>query len=134
MRRNFLRLLSTGFAAVCLLSAAAFAGDPTGTWSWTMPGRDGGPGRTATITLVYKDGALTGSLSGRRGATPISDASFKGDAVAFSVTREFRGNSFTLKFSGKLEGDTITGTIQRPDPDGGDPITTDWKATRQTTP
>jgi hypothetical protein len=41
-------------------------------------------------------------------------------------------NSIKMTYAGKLDGDTITGTIERPNPDGGDPVKSDWKATRGT--
>lgn len=130
MKMKSFRILATALGAVCFLTLAAFAGDPTGNWTWTGPSRNGGPGRPAKATLALKDGALTGSIGGRNGDTPISDATFKDDMIAFSVTREMNGNSFTMKYSGKLDGDTITGTFERPNPDGGDPVKADWKATR----
>jgi hypothetical protein len=131
MKIKSLRPLATALAAVCFLTVAAFAADATGTWNWTAPGRNGGAGRPAKATLAVKDGALTGTVSGRGGDTPITDASIKDDGtIAFSVTREMGGNSVTIKYSGKLDGDTITGTMERPNPDGGDPVKTDWKATR----
>jgi len=70
-----------------------------------------------------KDGKLTGKLStpGRDGATmasDISNASVKDDVVTFSVEREFNGNKFVTKYSGKLAGDTITGESEGPGRDG----------------
>ena len=81
-------------------------------------------------TLALKDGVLTGSVAGRNGDTPISDATFKDDAIAFTVTRTFGDNTIKMTYTGKLDGDTITGTFDRPNPDGGDPVKVDWKATR----
>ena len=46
------------------------------------------------------------------------------------MKREFNGNSFVIKYDGKLEGDNITGTIERPSREGGT-TKVDWKATRQ---
>jgi hypothetical protein len=129
MKIKSLRTFAAILGAMCFLTIAAFAGDPTGNWAWTTPGRDGTP-RPAKGTLALKDGALTGSVSGRNGETPIADATFKDDTIAFSVTREMGGNSITIKYSGKLDGDTITGSMVRPGMDGGDPTTIDWKATR----
>ena len=101
------------------MTAAAFAADASGTWKWTQQGRGGGGGgggtpRESTLTLVQKDGKLTGKVStpGRDGGTntaDIKDASIKGDTISFSVEREFNGNKFVTKYSGKLSGDTITG-------------------------
>lgn len=125
-----LKSFLAALGAVAALTVAAYAADPSGTWSYTMAMRPGGTPRTATLTLALKDGALTGTVSGRNGDTAISDASFKDNMVSFSVVREYNGNSFTIKYSGKLDGDTITGTVERPNPDGGDPVKIDWKATR----
>ena len=36
----------------------------SGTWTWTLPGRGGGPGAEPTLTLSYREGRLTGSVSG----------------------------------------------------------------------
>ncbi len=125
-----MKLLSrprAAFAAFCLISAAVFAADPSGTWKWTQQGRGGGGGggtpRESTLTLALKDGKLTGKLTtpGRDGATnatEISAAAIKDDVVTFSVEREFNGNKFVSKYSGKLAGDTITGEVEAPGRDG----------------
>ncbi len=84
----------------------------------------------STVKLTLKDGTLTGTISGRMGDTAIGNATFKDDTVAFTVTREFNGNTFVFKYEGKLEGDTITGTIERPGRGGGAPTKSEWKATR----
>ncbi len=131
MKIKSLRTLATAFGAMCFLTVAALAADPSGTWNWNAPGRNGTP-RPAHATLVFKDGALTGTVNGGRGGdVAISDASYKDDgSIAFSVTREFNGNSMTIKYTGKMDGDNITGSFTRPGMDGGDPVTADWKATR----
>jgi hypothetical protein len=122
------RMITAAFAAICLTSVLAFAGDPTGTWKWTVPGRDGQP-REVTLKLELKDGQLAGSMSGFRGETPLSDASFKDDQIAFSVVREFNGNKFETKYQGKLDGDTLKGSSEGPGRDGQ--ITKrEWTATR----
>ena len=63
--------------------------------------------------------------------TEISDGKIKGEDVSFSVTREFNGNSFTIKYNGKLSGDSIKGKVERPGRNGGDPTTNDWEAKRE---
>jgi hypothetical protein len=123
-----LRILTTALAAICLTTVLAFAGDPTGTWKWTVPGRDGQT-REVTLKLELKDGQLSGSMSGFRGDTPISSASFKEDQLAFSVVREFNGNKFEQKYTGKLDGDTIKGSLNFTNRDG-EATTRDWTATR----
>jgi hypothetical protein len=123
-----LRSLITAVLAVSVFTVAALAADLSGNWKWTAQGRNGP--MEATAKFLLKDGALTGTVSGRMGDTAIGDASFKDGTVAFTVTREFNGNTFVIKYAGKFEGDTITGTIERPGRDGGDPTKTEWKATR----
>ena len=124
-----LRTLAAAFLAASVLTVAAFAADLSGNWKWTAQGRNGPMEATAKLTLS-KDGTLSGTVSGRMGDAPIGDASFKDGEIAFSVKREFNGTSFVIKYEGKLEGDTITGTIERPNRDGGAPTKVEWKATR----
>jgi len=96
------------------------------------PPADGGKRgpRESTLTLALKDGQLTGSLSGRGGDTPIANATFKDDQISFTVEREFQGNKMVSKYDGKLDGDTIKGTIELPGRDGSEPRKVDWNATR----
>lgn len=127
--------LLAAIAAACFVSVAAFAADASGTWKWTQPGRQGGAGFEVTLKLEAKDGTLSGTLlgmQGPQGAIPdvaIGDASLKGDVVAFSVTREFNGNKRTSNYEGRLEGDTIKGTVERQGRDGNT-MKSDWVATR----
>ena len=98
-------------------------------------GGQGGPGFEVTLKLEAKDGALAGTLLGMQGPQgqipddAIGDASIKDDTVSFSVTREWNGNKRTSKYEGKLEGDTIKGTVERQGREGNT-MKTDWVATR----
>ena len=131
-----LRLAFAAVAAVCMISAAAHAADPSGTWKWSQPGRGGGEPQEITAKLALKDGKLTGSvtLPGRQGGAPtdveISDASVMGHDVTFSLVREFNGNKRVTKYSGKLAGDTIKGTELAPGRGGAEPMPRDWVATK----
>lgn len=126
----------TAFAAEAAPAAAASSASPTGTWKWTQPGRNGGQGFEQTLKLELKDGKLTGTILGMQGPqgqmpdVAIGDASYKDGAVAFTVTREFNGNTFVSKYEAKLEGDTLKGSVERPGRDGGAPMKRDWTATR----
>jgi hypothetical protein len=135
-RKFFVALLATCFLSV-MAFAAGEAATPTGIWKWTQQGRQGGQGLERKIKLEYKEGKLTGEMLAAEGpmgptpATPIKDGSFKDGVVEFSITREFNGNSFTVKYEGKLEGDTLKGSSQAPGRDGGEPVKRDWTATRE---
>jgi hypothetical protein len=134
---GFASLIKIVSCAILVLGAAAQAqdkkADPTGTWTWTTPGRNGGPDRTNTLTLKIEDSKLTGKVSapGRDGQsveTPIADAKVEGDTISFAVVREFNGNSNTNKYSGKLAGDKITGKMEFTR--NGDTQSRDWEAKR----
>lgn len=125
----------------------------SGTWSWTQQGRRGGQGgdnadapvRKTTLKLKADGEKLTGTLAqpaGGRGGqggggggqpreTEISDGKVKGDEISFSVKREFNGNAFVTKYTGKVEGDKITGKIEMPARGDRDPVSRDWTATRE---
>ncbi len=122
-------------AASATAEAPAAAASPTGLWKWTQKGRDGASWEQS-LKLNYADGKLTGALLaaeapwGQTPETEISDGSFKDGVASFSVHREFNGNTFVIKYAGKLSGDTLTGTVERPGRDGGAPQKRDWTATR----
>ncbi len=91
--------------------------DPTGTYIWTMPGRNGGPDRTNTLALKLDGDKLTGNLTapGRGGQTTtleISDGKITGADISFNVVRSFNDNTVTNKYSGTLADGTITGKIE----------------------
>ncbi|MBN8247104.1 MAG: hypothetical protein J0L84_06630 [Verrucomicrobia bacterium] len=132
-----MKLLSSIPCAVVLglvlLGTRVVAADVAGEWTWSTPGRDGGAERKSTLTLKVDAGKLSGKISspGRDGAaveTAISDAKLDGDSIAFSVVREFNGNSFTRKYSGKVAGDTITGKTEFDR--NGETQSRDWVAKR----
>ncbi len=135
---NSIRKLCAACLAACFFTVAAFAADnsPTGIWKWTTQGRSGGQTYEQTLKLDYKDGKLTGTLVGIKSErfqmpdTAISDASFKDGAIKFAVTREFNGNKVTTIYEGKLQGDTIIGSSERPDMSGGKAVKRDWNARR----
>jgi hypothetical protein len=109
--------------------------DPAGTWTWSTPGRNGGPDRTNTLVLKVEGDKVTGKLStpGRGGQatdTEIKDAKLKGEELSFAVVREFNGNSITNKYMGKLAGDTIKGKMEFANRDG-EAQSRDWEAKRE---
>ena len=119
---------------VTLSQADATKADPSGTYVWTMPGRNGGPDRTNTLVLKVDGEKLTGKLSapGRGGQvneTDIADGKITGAAVSFTVVRSYNGNSMTNKYAGTLADGVIKGKIefQR----NGEAQSRDWEAKLQ---
>ena len=124
---KLLRIITSSFA-FCVLTVAALAADPTGTWKWTVQSPNGDI--ATTLKLESKDGQLAGAYSNQFGEAAIKNASFKDDVIAFDVVRNFDGNEFVLKYRGKIEGDTIKGTIEADNAGGGGPMKLDWNAKR----
>ncbi len=101
-----------GMFGVIGLVAAADKEDPTGIWKWKN--RYGKNEYEQTLDLKYKDGKLSGTISGGGkgggGTVSIGDGMFKNGEVSFSVTR----NNTTTKYAGKLNGDVIKGSHTYP--------------------
>ena len=104
---KMLKLMLAG----CLATVTMLAADATGKWTAEQPGRDGNM-QTITMNLKADGNALTGTVSGRRGDTEISNGKVDGDSVSFDIVREFNGNKMTIHYTGKLDGDTIHFTIK----------------------
>jgi hypothetical protein len=102
-----------------------------GTWKWSFTTQNGEK-RESTMKLTQDGEKVTGTVSGRQGnATEIKDGKLDADGnLSFSVTREFNGNSMTMKYNGKVDGDTIKGKIASTGRDGQS-RERDWEATRQ---
>jgi hypothetical protein len=99
--KNRIVLLS---ALLALSSFAAFAADVTGKWASEAMGK-GGP---QTFTLKQDGATLTGTVQGGRGGpAEVKNGKVDGDNVSFEVTREFGGNSMTIKYSGSVSGGTM---------------------------
>jgi hypothetical protein len=114
-----------------VISATTFAQDkanPNGTWKWSFTTANG---ETFEMSVKLKlDGEkLTGMFVGRDGReTPIEEAKYKDGDVAFQVTRERDGNKFTVKYHGKVTGDSIKGSAELNI--GGEDRSFDWNPTR----
>ena len=104
--------------------------DPTGTWEWSTKSPNGEI--PTTLKLERQDGKITGAYSNQFGNTAISNASLQDGVISFDVVRDFGGQKYVVKYHGKMEGDTISGTIEAPGHDGGEAAKLDWNAKRTT--
>jgi len=89
-----------------LSSVAALAADFNGKWTADVPGRNG---NTQTITFDFHvDGStLTGKVTTMRGDMDISNGKVDGDNISFDQVMNLNGNSMTMSYTGKADGDTI---------------------------
>ncbi len=101
---------------VALGLAAGFVGasraddkkaDAAGTWTWKFKRQDGEE-VTSTLKVKQEGEKLTGTLQAFGNEADIKDGKVDKDGnVSFQVTREFNGNEVTIKYKGKLDGDTM---------------------------
>jgi hypothetical protein len=108
--------------------------DPTGTWTWSVPGRNGGPDRKMTLKLKAEGEKVTGTMTapgrgGQSSDTEIKDGKMKGDEVSFNIVREFNGNTMTSKYSGKVGADSIKGKMEFER--NGETQSRDWEAKKE---
>ena len=93
--------------SIASVAMAQDAANVAGAWNLTMNGRRGT--FEQTLKLEQKGDAVTGTISGRMGDTPVK-GSVKGDALTFSVTRETPRGTFTMDYKATVTGDSMKGT------------------------
>jgi len=117
-RRNALLGMFAGLMVlVGLAPTARAADDATGTWTYTMPGRNNGPERKVTLKLKQDGEKLTGTINmgaGQNGAgrdVEITDGKAKDGEVSWKVVRKGRngGDDITTTYTAKVTGDTMKG-------------------------
>ncbi len=90
---------------LALGTVTAFAADFNGKWNGDVTTPRG------TQTLVFDfhvDGTtLTGTVTTRRGPADISNGKVDGDNISFDQVMNFNGNSMTINYTGKVDGETI---------------------------
>jgi len=139
------KLLIAGMILLAVALVALAADAVTGKWVSETQGRDGTP-RQTTYDLKADGAKLTGTvlqpMGGRGGGgggappaptpAPISNGKVDGNNVSFEVTRDFGGNSMTMKYEGVVAGSEMKLKITRPDfQGGGAPVVTEATAKKQ---
>ncbi len=136
MKKTFVKLGLCGLFALALVTpslAADKSASPAGTWTWTTPGRNGGPERKMTLDLKVDGDKVTGAVTspGRDGTptkTEIGDGKLKEGEISCTVTREFGGYKVVQKYTGKVTAESIKGKIEFER--NGEKQSRDWEAKR----
>jgi hypothetical protein len=99
--------LGLGLFIGSVAMAQGTAATVAGTWNLTLNSPRGTFDQT--LKLEQKGDTLTGTISGRRGDSPVK-GSVKGDTLTFSVTRETPNGTFTMDYKATVTGDSMKGT------------------------
>jgi hypothetical protein len=113
-------------AGVIAFAAIAHAADVAGKWTADVPGR-GGQAQATTFDFKVSGETLTGTVTNQRGSTEITDGKVMGDELSFTQKLEFNGNSFVIKYTGKVDGATLKMKRMR---EGGDGAAQEFTAKR----
>lgn len=89
--------------AFSLMLAAA---DVDGIWKAEYKTPDGAQ-RQSAFHFKASGSKLDGKVVSAMGEAPIQDGTIDGDKIAFTVVRNFNGNEFALKYTGKVSKDEI---------------------------
>lgn len=81
-----------------------------GTWKFKITA-ESGQVFEPSLALTADGGELTGVYTGQLGETPAEQVKLDGSQLSFQVSRERDGRTYTMKYRGKIDGDTIKGTI-----------------------
>ncbi len=97
----------------CLVASALtmLAADINGKWTATVQGRNGNT-REVTYNLKADGTKLTGTQSTQQGEREIEDGKVDGHTITWSQTMNFQGESRTMNYTGKVEGDVIKVTMK----------------------
>jgi len=88
---------------------AAGAVSVAGTWELTVESPMGS--RTSDAVFTQNGETLGGKMVSQRGEAPLQ-GTIKGDTVDFNLTINAQGQDLTIDYSGKVTGDTMSGTVQ----------------------
>jgi hypothetical protein len=112
------RVFAIAAIAVLALAGSVFAQDKpketpkidvSGTWDLTVDTPQGAMSLTSTFK---QDGEkLTGTQSSQMGEMPL-EGTLKGADIAFAIVIDMQGQQMTIAYTGKVDGETMSGTIE----------------------
>jgi hypothetical protein len=109
MTTGIKRGLMLVFAMMALTAMQlAHAADVTGTWIMTVQ-TSAGSG-SPTFTLVQKGDAISGTYKGQLGEAPVT-GTLSGNDMALEFSIDAQGQSLTIKYTGKVDGKTVSGNV-----------------------
>src|SRR5262245_9978133 len=101
--------------------------DATGTWKWVRKSPDGQESEI-TASLKQEGNKLTGKVSTEAGEIDVKNGTVMDGNVSFEITVDAGGGEIHVKFTGKLQGDSIKGKAEVTR--DGNTMTRDWEPSR----
>jgi len=95
----------------------------TGDWELTMETPRGE--RTSKIHFDQDGESITVNMSSSRGGEVTAEGTIKGNEIEWTVTRSTPRGEMTMTYTGKVEGNTMSGEVNF-----GDRGQAEWKATK----
>lgn len=117
----FSAFVALGLAVLLPLGASAQK-SVEGDWNAVF-NTPGGP-RPFKLILKVDGEKLTGTAKRSGGDVPVT-GTIKGKDISFSYTINYNGNAVTLTYTGKVDGDSMSGTVMFNDTAGDE-----WSAKR----
>ena len=110
IRRTFLALLVVfgGFIATLQAEPASVVGQ----WKLTVETPNGTTNPILTINAA--DAGYSGTYAGPRGSFELKEITVDGNTFSFPLTITIPIGTMNLQYAGKVEGDTISGSIGNP--------------------
>ncbi len=105
------------------ISLSAQEVNVTGDWEMTITTPRGE--RTQDINFEQEGEKLTVTIQGPRGEV-TAEGTVKGNEIEWTITRSTPRGEFTMTYTGKIEGDTMSGEVQM-----GDFGPSEWKAKKK---
>jgi len=109
MRKISLAIITLALLLAPVLSAAQEV-NVTGDWELTIESPRGT--RTQNVHFEQTGDKLVVTMEGRRGGEVTGEGTISGNEIEWSITRSFRGNSFTMTYQGTVEGDSMKGEVE----------------------
>ncbi|HJM65734.1 MAG TPA: hypothetical protein QGF50_18615 [Roseibacillus sp.] len=123
LKEIFAFILTTGLGQL-----AAAADDLSGSWILSSEAFIGGGTSEATLTLKQEGAELSGAYEDGFGKPEIEEGKVADGEISFKITRTFGDRVFTTKYSGKLKGKLLIGSMTL---EGfNEPRTVEWRAYR----
>jgi hypothetical protein len=101
-----------------------------GTWEWTTQRNN--QEQKHAIKFKQDGDKVTGVYVPPRGdEVELKEVKLDGSNISFTITRKIQNNDRTIKYNGKVEGDTIKGKSEMVRDDGSAGNPRDWEAKKK---